>query len=88
MPSPATNKQLPALVGQVAGILAPEFGESMARAAVRVHLQKAGVSLTAFRKVHLADLASRLRPGLLVFLGAERTEALVTQVQDLARTEP
>jgi hypothetical protein len=76
---------LPPLLGQVANILAPELGEHMARAAVRTHLRKAGLEMIDFRAVHLADLASRLRPGLMVFLGGERTEALVAQVESLGK---
>jgi len=55
----------------------------MARAAVRVHLQKAGVAQIAFRPRHLPDLASRLKPGLLVFLGAGRTAALLEAILGL-----
>jgi len=60
----------------------------MARAAVRVHLQKAGVAMADFRETHLTELATRLRPGLTVFLGAVHTEALVAQVKSLAGREP
>jgi hypothetical protein len=86
-PRPVSDTDHP-LFNEVMRLLAPDLGEPMARAAVRVHLSKAGVAVADFRPAHLTDLAARLRGGLKVFVGAERAESLVAAVENLGRSRP
>jgi hypothetical protein len=66
--------------------LAPLLGANMARAATRAHLEKLGIVGDKIDPVQLAKLLEAMRPGLNVFIGREKTEVVVGQVErDLAK---
>jgi len=73
-----------ALFDDVVGVLAPDLGANMARSSVELHLTKAGVARERLAPEHLAALVERVKPGLAVFVGRARADALGAKVLALA----
>jgi hypothetical protein len=66
--------------------LTPLLGANMARAATRSQLEKLGIAGDTMDGEKIRQLLEAMRPGLNVFIGREKTDQVVAQVErDLAR---
>lgn len=71
------------IVERVVNTLSPYLGQMAARASVRMFLEKAGLTPSQVGAEHLDRLAETLKPGLKVFVGAAKAEALVAEIRRL-----
>jgi hypothetical protein len=63
-------------------VLAPYLGENMARAAVRGHAEKLGLRPARLADRDVESLLQAVQPGLVVFVGREKTLQLLDEVRD------
>jgi hypothetical protein len=68
--------------------LSPYLGQNAARASVSMFLQKNGLTADALHRQHLPQIAKTLRPGLKVFLGAARADAVAQEIEALPEVSP
>lgn len=69
-----------ALTDRVVHTLSPYLGQTAARASVQMFLEKSGLQAGTFGTQHLGQLADTLKPGLKVFVGAARAEAVALEI--------
>lgn len=62
-------------------VLAPYLGENMARAAVYSHRDRLGLNQRELTRADVDGLLDRLGPGLVVFVGREKTEHILDEVR-------
>lgn len=74
------------LVERVVDALSPYLGQMAARASVRMFLEKAGLAPSEIGTEHLDRLAETLKPGLKVFVGAAKAEALAAEIRGLQKS--
>jgi hypothetical protein len=75
--TPAHAWPVEAALAEVARTVAPYLGETMAGAAVELHRQKLGIEGTHITGDQLNALMDRMRTGLTIFVGREKTERIV-----------
>lgn len=68
---------------KVVAILAPYLGETTARASIKMYLKQLKVKTDELDADALNKLASKLKPGLKVFVGSDRADELTDQVRNL-----
>ena len=68
--------------------LAPYLGQNAARASVGMFLQKHGIKPDALGRQHLPQVVETLKPGLKVFLGAARADAVAAEIGALPEVSP
>ena len=71
-----------AVLEAAARVIAPYLGENMARASVRAHCQKLGTQGAEMTREQAEALLGKLAPGLNVFVGHERSSAIVAQIRE------
>ena len=64
------------------------LGQNAARASLSMFLEKNRLDATALGHEHLPQLAQTLKPGLKVFLGAARADAVVKEIEGLLEVSP
>jgi SRSO17 transposase len=68
---------------KVVAILAPYLGEVTARASIKMYLKDLKLKADELDPDALEKLASKLKPGLKVFVGSDRATELTDQVRNL-----
>jgi hypothetical protein len=69
-------------VDAVVKVLAPHIGDTMARSATEAHCQKLGIAAASpVRPDQLETLLGKLGGGLNIFLGREKSAALINEVR-------
>jgi hypothetical protein len=69
-------------IGAVVKVLAPHIGDTMARSATEAHCQKLGIaSAGPVRPDQLESLLGKLSGGLNIFLGREKSAAVIGEVR-------
>ena len=76
------------LFDQVVDLLSPYIGNITSKASVTMFLNEAGVTPEALGPQHLLALAGKIRPGLSVFVGKAKAEALANQIHSLGPAVP
>jgi hypothetical protein len=71
-----------AVVEVAARIMAPYLGENMARASAWGQLQKLGTKGGEMTREQAESLLGKLATGLNVFVGRERSSAIVAQIRE------
>jgi len=74
--------QTAAVLEAAARIMTPYLGENMARASALAHVQKLGIQGGEMTKEQAEALLGKLAPGLNVFVGRERSSAIVAQIRE------
>ena len=69
------------VVGTIEEIVGPSIGRHMARSSVELHCRKAGVSSETVSQDQLRAVLEGLGKGMVVFVGREKTESLVRQIE-------
>ncbi len=78
--------QTEAVLETAARVMAPYLGENMARASARAHCRKLGIEGGEVTQEKAEALLSKLATGLSVFVGREKSAAIVEEIrQALAR---
>jgi hypothetical protein len=70
---------LDAVVGAINRSVAPYLGQTMAQAAVEAHRLKLGIDGARITAAQLDGLMNRMRMGLAVFVGREKTESIMQE---------
>ncbi len=73
------------LLDRVVKTLSPYLGQVAARASVKMFLERSGLPPDSVRPEHLGQLAETLKPGLRVFVGPAKTDAVVGEILDLGK---
>jgi hypothetical protein len=69
-------------VDAVVRVLAPHIGSTMARSAIEAHCQKLGIeTASGLRSDQLDSLLGKLGGGLNIFLGREKSAAVIGEVR-------
>ena len=69
-------------VEAVVRVLGPHIGDTMARSAAEAHCQKLGIAAASMvRSDQLESLLGRLGGGLNIFLGREKSAAVIGEVR-------
>lgn len=69
-------------VDAVVRVLRPHIGETMARSATEAHCQKLGIAAgSPLRPEQLDSLLGKLGGGLNIFLGREKSSAVIDEVR-------
>jgi hypothetical protein len=71
------------LADQIVKTLSPYLGALAARASLSMYLTRAGLEASDIQGQHLKQIADTLRPGLRVFLGPAKADALAQTISDL-----
>jgi hypothetical protein len=72
---------------KIVAILAPYLGDTTARASVKMYLKDLKLNADELDADALDKLASKLKPGLKVFVGSDRADELVNQVRNLGSSQ-
>jgi hypothetical protein len=62
-------------------VLAPYIGDTMARSATEAHCQKLGITAGTVSRDQIEALLGKLGGGLNIFLGRDRSAAVVTEAR-------
>lgn len=65
----------------VVSLLGPYLGESMARASVLGHCRNLSIEGPTVGTAQMERLVEQLRKGMMIFVGAEKAEALATALR-------
>ncbi len=76
------------LLDRIIQVLTPDLGLTMARSSVRMFLKKENISVEDLDYKDLPTLASRLKPGLTVFVGNTKAEHLAAKIIGLKEEGP
>jgi hypothetical protein len=69
-------------------LMAPHIGDTMARSAAEAHCQKLGIAATSSASPEQLDaLLERLGAGLNIFLGKDKSAAVIAEVRRALATE-
>ncbi len=68
-------------------IISPYIGETMAQASTQVHCEKLGIVTEEITAKDVEALLDRLAKAMTVFVGKEKTEKLVDEMQATIRFE-
>jgi hypothetical protein len=71
-----------ATFARIVAVLSPYLGGTMAEASIRAHGQKLGIDGTTLDPEQLEALLTKLRGGLAVFVGREKTAAIVSRIRE------
>ena len=71
-----------ATFARIVAVLSPYLGATMAEASIRAHGQKLGIEGTTLDPEQLEALLAKLRGGLAVFVGREKTAAIVSRIRE------
>ena len=77
--SPALNTS--DVVQTIVRVVAPYLGETMARSAAQAHCQKLGISGDQMQPSQAEALIGKVGAGLNVFVGREKSAALVAELR-------
>src|SRR6185503_7918887 len=72
-------------VKQIVAALTPYLGEHMARSAALAHCQKLGISGPDVSAEQIDKLVDRLQTGLYVFIGREKSAAVMAAIRQTLR---
>jgi hypothetical protein len=67
---------------RIVTVLSPYLGATMAEASIRAHGQKLGIEGPTLSASQLEALLAKLRGGLAVFVGREKTAAIVEKIRE------
>lgn len=74
---------------EIVWVVGPYIGETMARSATEAHCQKLGIGTGTISPEQLEALLAKLAGGLNIFLGREKSAAVIADVRRaLANLEP
>lgn len=73
------------LSDRITRTLAPYLGQVSARAALKLYLERSGLTPDAIRPEHLPDIAETLKPGLCVFIGQAKATTVSLEIRGLDR---
>lgn len=71
------------LYDQVVALLSPHLGGTTASASVKLYLNKMALTPETLGPHHLESLADQMKPGMVVFVGAEQAQILADQIKKL-----
>jgi len=83
-----TNAHVGDPVKQIVAALTPYLGEHMARSAALAHCQKLGISGPDVSAEQIDKLVDRLQTGLYVFIGREKSAAVMAAIRQTLRGQP
>lgn len=70
-----------AAVAQIVRVLSPYLGATMAEASARTHCEKLGITGKEMSAEQTDALISKLGTGLAVFVGREKSKAIVQEIR-------
>jgi hypothetical protein len=68
------------VVAIIEDVITPYIGQTMAKASTQVHCEKLGLAREQITTEEIESLLDRLRKAMLVFVGREKTEQILTQI--------
>ena len=71
----------------IEGVISPYIGKTMAKASTDVHCEKLGIVADKITAKEVEALLDRLAKAMTVFVGKEKTEKLVDEMQATIRLE-
>jgi hypothetical protein len=69
------------VVSQIANVLSPYLGATMAAASTRAHCEKLGIAGRAISAEQTEALIAKLAAGLAVFVGREKSAIVVAEIR-------
>ena len=69
------------VLAELARVLSPYVGATMAEASARAHCQKLGIVGPTLEKDQLAALIAKLGSGLTVFVGRQKSQSVVEEMR-------
>lgn len=75
-------------VEQIIAALTPYLGAHMARSAAQAHCQKLGIDGKEASAEQIEKLVDRLQTGLHVFIGREKSVAVMQGIRQALRVQP
>lgn len=85
MPPIPENRPSQLVSEAIAEILTPHLGATMARSAVAAHRERLGLLGEQLSDADLEILFKKIGQGLVIFVGRERTDAILAQARGAAR---
>ncbi len=73
------------LVKKIIEVLAPYLGDNMAWASIKMFTKEKKISLDEISSRHLPALAAKIEPGLRIFVGQVKAEALTSEIANLGK---
>jgi hypothetical protein len=77
---PSIKIQTAALEETIGAVVAPYLGDTMARAAVRGHYSKLGITGSEVDAAQIQALVGKIKSGLNVFVGQEKATTIVAEI--------
>ena len=81
MPRPGASKPRSEVISLATRVLTPSLGEHMARAAVRAHIDRLGLSSEQLADADIERLLEGLSKGLVVFVGRQVSQRVVAELR-------
>jgi hypothetical protein len=69
------------ILAKIANAMAPYIGKTMAHSSIEMHCKKMGISSESMDGHQIDELLSRLALGLNIFIGRDKTVALVGEIR-------
>ena len=73
--------QTSTILAAIANAMAPYIGNTMARSSIEMHCKKMGISSESMEGHQVDELLNRLALGLNIFIGRDKTVALVREIR-------